>query len=67
MLPHPRPPSPSARTPTTAAVALIRVPSIWSELSPSARQQLAQHLARLIRRRLTPPSSEEKRGENDCR
>lgn len=67
MPPHPLPPIPPARTPTTEAVPPpIRLPPIWGELTPSSRQQLAQHLARLLRRRLNPPSSEEKRGANDC-
>lgn len=63
---QPHSPSPAAPTPTTRAVPTpIRLPPIWSELHPSSRQQLAQHLASLIRRRLDPPAPEEKRGAHD--
>lgn len=63
---QPLAPSPAAPTPPTRAVpTLIRLPPIWSELDPSSRQQLAQHLARLMRRWLDPPALEEKRGAHD--
>ena len=67
MPPRPLAPIPPAQTPASAAVPIpIRLPPIWSELNPSSRQQLAQLLARLMRRRLDPLPPEEKRGANEC-
>ena len=50
---HPTAPSPLSRTSACPALSTTtQLPPVWSQLNPVSRQQVAQQLAILIRRRL---------------
>ncbi len=63
---HPTAPSSPSRTPVGPALSTTtHLPPVWSQLNPVSRQQVAQQLALLIRRRLDRPSTAERRDAND--